>query len=192
MMAMQLDDDTLQRYYDGELSPIEERVVRARVQGDLEAQKRLRELARLSELFRVAATDMGESLDSDALFADIQAGIKRQAGLGFGERLRVVSSEWFEHKRALVIPLAVAGAVAAAALLTLATPATHAPEQLAEKSAHAPVSAPSMGAPAAPSVQGSHVENVDFGSNTGTVFEIESEGVATAVVWISDEEGAVP
>ena len=49
---MALDDDTLQRYFDGELSPVEERSVRGEVQGNAQAQARLRQLAELSELVR--------------------------------------------------------------------------------------------------------------------------------------------
>ena len=37
-------------------------------------------------------------------------------------------------------------------------------------------------------VHGSHIEDVDFGANAGTVFEIETKGMTTAVVWITDEE----
>jgi hypothetical protein len=39
-------------------------------------------------------------------------------------------------------------------------------------------------------VHGTRIENVDFGSNTGTVFEIEDHGRAVAVVWISEDEEA--
>lgn len=192
-MTTQLDDDTLQRYYDGELSPVEERVVRARVESDPEAQKRLAQLSRLSELLRTAAEDMSNGLDADALFADIQAGIRKDEKADLGTRLRVVREEWSSHRRGVVISLAAAGAVAAAALLTVLGPDAPARnEQLAanEPSVRAPAEAPKLAN--APRVQGSRVENVDFGSNTGTIFEIESQGVTTAVVWISDDEGAAP
>ena len=37
--------------------------------------------------------------------------------------------------------------------------------------------------------QGSEVEEVDFGDNVGTVFEVEGEaGEPIAVVWIMDDE----
>jgi MoxR-like ATPase len=196
-MTTQLDDDTLQRYYDGDLSPVEERAVRARVEGDASAQARLAELAKLSDMVRMAAEEMGEGLDSSALFAGIQADLKKQQAEGVGAKLQVVHEEWGQHRRGSVIALGVAGAIAAAALLSVLTPAMQ--EQGADevarsaqpkervRIAEAPVE------PAGERVHGSQVENVDFGDSTGTVFEIESEGVKTAVVWISDEdEGTGP
>src|SRR5688500_17048339 len=98
-MTTQLDDDTLQRYYDGELSPVEERAVRARVESDASAQARLAELEKLSEMLRVAADEMGEGLDSGALFAVIQSGIKKDEQAGFGGKLEVIREEWTEHRR---------------------------------------------------------------------------------------------
>lgn len=186
-MTMQLDDETLQRYYDGELSPVEERAVRARVESSPEAQKQLAELARLSELFRMAADEMGSEVDSASLFAGIERDLKKQESLGMLGRLRVVRDEWMEHRRGVVVSMVGATAVAAAALLTVLGPrATDSGDEVAHvaKEVSAPTSAPA----AEPRVSGSRVENVDFGSNTGTVFEIESQGVTTAVVWIADED----
>jgi hypothetical protein len=185
-MTTQLDDDTLQRYYDGDLSPVEERAVRARVESDASAQARLRELEKLSDMLRMAADEMGQGLDSSALFAGIQADLKKDQAPGAGAKLRVIREEWSEHRRGAVIGLGFAAAVAAAALLALLTPAPSMDEvarstKPREKTMLA--EAPSVETP-----KGSSVENVDFGGNTGTVFEIENEGVKTAVVWISDED----
>jgi anti-sigma factor RsiW len=193
-MTTQLDDDTLQRYYDGELSPVEERAVRARVESDASAQARLAELEKLSALLRTAADEMGAGLDSNALFAGIQADLKKDAQLGAGAKLRVIREEWSEHRRGAVIGLAFAGAVAAAALLAVLTPGPGPSDELA-RSASRPEKTrlAEVTPPAQPRPSGSSVENVDFGENTGTVFEIESEGVKTAVVWIAEEdEGTEP
>jgi anti-sigma factor RsiW len=197
-MTMQLDDETLQRYYDGELSPVEERAVRARVESSPEAQKQLAELARLSELFRVAADEMGSEVDSSLLFAGIERDLKKEESLGTLGKLRVVRDEWMEHRRGVVVSLVGATAVAAAALLTVLGPrAADGPSELAQRtkgvSESPTVAAPlPSAAPAMARVQGSRVENVDFGGNTGTVFEIESQGVTTAVVWITDDEETSP
>jgi anti-sigma factor RsiW len=126
---MALDDDLLQRYFDGELSPVEERSVRGQVEGDAAAQARLRELAKLSEL----------------------------------------------------IPTVASLAVAAAALVVLLVP-----HETSEKLATVPAPA------AVQTVHGSRVENVDFGKSTGTVFEVDNEGVSAAVVWIADDEEESP
>lgn len=197
-MTTQLDDDTLQRYYDGELSPVEERAVRARVEGDASAQARLAELQKLSEMVRMAADEMGEGLDSSALFAGIQADLKKQQHEGVGARLRVVREEWSQHRRGSVVAMGVAGAIAAAALLSVLTPAMQREDagELA-RSAQPKERVRIAEAPVEPAaierVHGSEIENVDFGDSTGTVFAIESEGVKTAVVWISDEdEGTGP
>ena len=195
-MATEIDDDTLQRYYDGELSPSQERVLRAAVESDPKAKARLAELSRLSELFREASGQMAAGLDSDALFAGIEADIRRQGRLGFGERLRVLTTEWTEHKKAVVVPLFATAAVAAAAVIMFALPnQTNGPAvagkaKTAEDRALSNESAAPNQATAqvAEAIHGSEVEAVDFGSSTGTVFKIDSQGIATAVVWIADED----
>jgi len=194
-MATELDDDTLQRYYDGDLSPLEARTVRAQIEADPAAQGRLARLERLSDMLGIAAEEMGSGLDSSALFAGIEKDLKREQQVGLGERFRVIAGEWREHKRGAVISVGGAMAIAAAALLivvgrgpdessqarSMPRPREERKERLAEI---APVEAPS--------VHGSQIENVDFGQNTGTVFEVENAGVKTAVVWIADEEEDLP
>ncbi len=191
-MATELDDDTLQRFFDGDLSPLEERTVRAMIDQDPSAQARLASLVRLRAMFAVAADDMGAGLDSAALFSGIEKDIKRQETLGFGERLQVITGEWIEHRRGAVISIGAAAAIAAAALLMVTSPGQNDSESTARNMPQ-PREERKMrvaeGAPAMPATQqGSQIENVDFGQNTGTVFEIENEGVTTAVVWIADEE----
>lgn len=181
---MALDDDILQRYFDGELAPSEESRVRAEVERTPQAQARLKELAQLSELMREGLANAAMQLDSDALFADIQAGVRKQAALGFGERFKLISSEWLEHRRNVVVPTAASLLVAAAALVVLLVP----------REAQDPVATvpTSQSNPGAPVVHGSRVENVDFGKSTGTVFEVDNEGVGAAVVWIADDEEEEP
>lgn len=179
---MALDDDTLQRYYDGSLSPDEQRGVARAVAENPGARRRLSELSRLSELMRQPGTRATAELDSDALFAAIETGIQREQQLGVGARLRVVASEWYEHKKAVVVPALASMAVAAAALLTFLVPhGLDDPGTLQEPSS-----------PMAALIHGSSIENVDFGASTGTVFEVESEGVRAAVVWIADEDEEAP
>src|SRR5690349_11338670 len=96
---MALDDDTLQRYHDGELPAAEARAVQREVEQSPEAQRRLRELAALGDLIRLSLAEGARELDSNALFSRIEAGIREQQRLGFGERLRVLSAEWSEHRR---------------------------------------------------------------------------------------------
>lgn len=173
---MALDDDLLQRYYDGDLTPDEERGVRAEVAKSPSAQERLAELAALHELMQAPVLEAAQGLDGDALFARIQAGIQAQQQLGFGERLRVLSGEWFEHKRGVLVPAAASLAAAAAALIILLVPRE--------------AKQPAGGEPMLAALHGTRVENVDFGQSTGTVFEVDNEGVSAAVVWIADDEEA--
>src|SRR5690349_17788446 len=173
---MALDDDLLQRFYDGDLTPDEERSVRAQVSLDPGAQRRLSELATLHELMQAPLLGAVSGLDGDALFARIQADIAQQKQLGFGDRLRVLSGEWFEHKRGVLLPAAASLAAAAAALIILLVPRE--------------AQQPSGGEPALAQLHGTSIENVDFGQSTGTVFAVDNEGVSAAVVWISDDEEA--
>lgn len=176
-MATPIDDDTLQRFYDGDLTSLEEHSVHAQIEADPDAQRRLAELGRLTEVMRDAAEELGRSVSSAALFAAIESKLAQPEEVGFGTRLRVVASEWLEHRRATLAPIVTAAAVAAITLVAVIRP---------NESAQLPVAGESEAAVVA--VHGSRVENVDFGSSTGTVFEIDNGGVAAAVVWITDDE----
>ncbi len=176
-MATPIDDDTLQRFYDGDLTPLEEHSVNALLEADPEAQRRLAELGRLTEVMREAAEELGRSASSAALFAAIESKLAQPEELGFGTRLRVVTSEWLEHRRATLAPIITATAVAAITLVAVVRP---------NEGAELPIAGESEAQVIA--VHGSRVENVDFGASTGTVFEIDNGGVAAAVVWITDDE----
>jgi anti-sigma factor RsiW len=184
-----IDDDTLQRFYDGDLSPLEEHGVQARIESDPAAQRRLAELGQMTELMRAAADQLGSSVRSAALFAAIEGKLAQPDQTGFGARVRLVASEWLEHRRATVGPIVAATAVAAVTLLAVIKPSD--PSLLAPGSASS-VTAPSNTLTAAetpgPAIHGSRIEDVDFGASTGTVFELDNQGVAVAVVWITDEE----
>ena len=64
----EIDDDLLQRYYDGELSPVEEKSVRARVEADPKAELRPKNIAALAERGREGEQPEGLSL-SESLAA---------------------------------------------------------------------------------------------------------------------------
>ncbi|HVZ35644.1 MAG TPA: hypothetical protein VG963_24630 [Polyangiaceae bacterium] len=179
-MATPIDDDTLQRYYDGDLSPLEEHSVNARIEADPAAQKRLAELARLTQMMRDSADELGRSVRSAALFAQIEAKLAKPEQVGFGSRLRVVASEWLEHRRATLAPIVTAALVAAITLVAVVGPNER---ELVELPASGEIGS-------AEAVHGSRVEHVDFGASTGTVFEIDNGGVSAAVVWITDDEEA--
>jgi anti-sigma factor RsiW len=191
-----IDDDTLQRFYDGDLSPLEEHGVQARIEADPAAQQRLAELGRLTELIREGAEELGESVRSSTLFAAIEARLAEPDQVGLGARLRVIGGEWLEHRRASLLPLVAATAVAAVTLMVVIRPSSQLPETSGAATPRAQEQAAQQAAPVAPTqvaeVHGSSVENVDFGASTGTVFEIDNEGVAVAVVWITDDDEETP
>lgn len=174
-MATPIDDDTLQRFYDGDLSPLEEHSLSARIEGDADAQQRLAQLSKLTDLLRDNAHELAKGVDSAAMFSAIESKLTRAEQPGFSARLRVLTSEWLEHKRGSLVPIVAAAAVAAATLLMVTRGQNTLP-------------ADDEGAGETAQVHGSRVENVDFGTNTGTVFEIDDRGVAVAVVWIAEEE----
>jgi anti-sigma factor RsiW len=189
---MTIDDDTLQRFYDGDLTPLEEHGVQARIESDPGAQRRLAELGRMTELLREGTAQLGGKLDSNALFAAIEGQLSKPSRVGAGGRLRVVSAEWLEHRRGTVISMIGAAAVAAITLLAVLRPGAPAPGDDG-RLVLAPSREPAPEAPSAEpmlaAVHGSSVEDVDFGASTGTVFELDNQGVAVAVVWITDDEG---
>jgi anti-sigma factor RsiW len=188
-MTTPLDDDLLQRFYDGDLTPLEEHGVQAQIEADPRAQRRLAELGRMTEVLREGTAELGSKLDSNALFASIERELKQPSGVPVRTRARVLTSEWLSHRRGTVVYLAGTAAIAAATLLAVLRPSTQVTDDngmlvLAPGEEREPV----VPAQEAMALHGSSVEDVDFGANTGTVFELDNEGVAVAVVWINDEE----
>lgn len=199
MSTPQLDDDKLQRYFDGELRESEADEIRRAIEDSDEEQARLRQLERLRELMRLAADDTAVDLGSDELYAQVREGIDRQKRAGFGEGLRAVEGgksgepqKKTPRRGAWIAGTAIAAA-AAVAIVVMTRPGE--PEQPEVARTEAPTRSTSPDKAASPSsVQieapgGSEVVEVDFGKNTGTVFEVQGDaGEAIAVVWINDEE----
>lgn len=187
-----LEEEKLQRYFDGELDPTEAQEVRLALESSPEDQARLEQLERLHSLISLAAEDMASDLASDDLFAKVRDGIEGKARAGKAQPLRVIDGE-SAPTRVEGWKVGLAGgmglAVAAAVLLFVLGE-----DQDPEVTARAPVPSADVdiGDTALTTIegpQGSEVEEVDFGSNTGTVFEVQGEaGEPIAVVWINDDE----
>jgi len=176
MESPKTGDDRLQMFFDGELAPEEEAAVRRDLEGSPEGAAQLREWEQLREAMKSVSTDWAAEIDSDALFARIESEIsapvvpierpKREQ-----PALRVVPGG-----RERRVWGGVATGFAAAAAIFLAVMAW--PESDLE-----PV----------PVARGSEVLEADFGTNTGTIFEVEGgAGESLAVVWIDDEEVGLP
>lgn len=180
-----IDDDKLQRLFDGDLTEGEEKILNRDVaKSDME-QARMAQLDRLGDLVRFAGDDVSASLDSNALFARIEEGVAADTS----PRLQLIGNEPKRQRTIGVVAVGLTMAAAVALVFYLmpahvdpglaANPMDDRREVLVENDlpmveVHPPA--------------GSAVEQVDFGSNTGTVFEVEgAEGQPLAVVWIAEE-----
>jgi len=176
MESPKTEDDRLQMFFDGELAPEEEAAVRRDLEGSPEGAAQLHEWEQLREAMKGVSTDWAANIDSDALFARIESEIN--APVVPIERpkqeqpvLRVVPGG---RERRVWGGVATGFAAAAAIFLAvMAWPESHLDP--------------------APAARGSEVVEVDFGSNTGTIFEVEGgAGESLAVIWIDDEEVGLP
>ena len=201
MTELKIDDTRLHRFYDGDLSPEEASEVQAALAEDETLADKLGALEELGDMLRSHAKAQSQDLDSDALFAAIEAGLDEDSAReeetesepASTPRLRVIEGSGMDTPAPAPsrAPLYVMVAIAAAALLLfMREPAED------TQVAQTPV-APIAPAPEAPpenvvietAPSGSEVLAVDFGSNTGTSFSVEgAHGQPVAVLWISDEE----
>jgi hypothetical protein len=196
MGTAKLQDEKISQYFDGELPEDEASEVRALLERDVASKQKLEGLAHLRGLIRLAAEDMAADVDSDELFSQITSGVERdqkEGGRGLtaiegGKRIRGGVEGW-----RIAVPITVGLAAAAAILFVIWAQGEgredytdrrglgHEQEGIVEihhdESSFLLVEAP----------QGTEVEEVDFGDNTGTVFAVEGEaGEPIAVVWIDD------
>jgi anti-sigma factor RsiW len=174
-------------HFDGELAPSEAASVERHLAACNECSARHGSLLRLREMITVSAEQVGSQVDFDAMFGRIEQATRAQPAPGLFERLSVWVKEALEHNPSKVwVPAGVAFAAAAAALLAL--PEQEEPVARPSPRSYGPKPAPMMLA-TNESANASEVVQVDFGSNTGTVFEIAlADGASTPVVWINDEE----
>jgi len=185
MNTVHLEDELLQRYFDGELSNGSATEVKQHLESCAECQRRHRSLTRLHKLINVTATDAAKGVDFDALFGRIEAGVEEES-----EQRKVVSiQEWLSSTRLrkplLVAPLAIAAAAALFIIFQNARSEQFARDNYGQKNGEKTALVESQIPQQPPN---SEVVEVDFGVNSGTVFEIAlAEGVSTPVVWINDD-----
>lgn len=180
----QLDDEVLQRLLDGDLNAREAKAARDVIAKSEADAARFRSFQRLHGLMQVAVEELSADLDSDAMFRNIESGIAKDRPGAF-ELFKAWLGEFLEHRSQVWMPMAGAGVVAAAVLLTFYSP--EAGERAMVPSGGEPASVVPEQAASGPS---SEIVQVDFGANTGTVFEIAlAGGKSTQVVWINDDSG---
>jgi anti-sigma factor RsiW len=179
MERVKAEEERLQKFFDGELAPEEEEALRRELEGSPRLAAELAEMEALRTALRGAARERLVSIDSDALFARIEKELAEPTPAAHEAkkpRLELVATaDKLRHGRGLAIGLAAAAAVL---LVVLARPA-NGPRSVMEHEVT--------------TKQGSEIVEIDFGSNTGTVFAVEGQaGRPVAVVWINDEEVGLP
>ncbi len=183
MEVEHIDDDRLQAFFDRELGTGETKLVSAHVAECAECAKRVRKLERLSAIFARTAEDAGAEPELAGMYARVRAGIAKQEKAGFGERLRVWTSEVVEHRKSVIVSVGAAAAVAAAAVIVVLQPFKG-----DDTGSHPKVATPTH-TTAGPG--SSTVTAYDFGANAGTVFNVEDDsGGEYAVVWIDEAPSA--
>jgi anti-sigma factor RsiW len=184
MISGHLEEETLQRYFDGELTDGSGAEVEQHLESCEQCRARRQSLERLHELINVAAEDLAAEVDFDAVYERVTRGVAEPQPAA-----EVVSlGSWRDRLRAsrpqVWVPLAAAAAVAFAVIGNFAAP--HEREVARPRPAPKPrvmVAEANVAGQAS-----SEVVQVDFGQNTGTVFEVPvSDDVSTPVVWINDE-----
>jgi len=176
MQSPKKEDEKLQMLFDGELEPEEEAAVRESLESSPEGMAQLHEWEELRKAMRGVSMDWVKEIDSDALFARIEADLSIPAISLERPKAEPPILHVIPRTRERRIWGTVATGFAVAAAIFLAVIAW--PDSAVVPSAD---------------VRGSEVLEVDFGSNTGTIFEVEGgAGESLAVVWIDDGEVGRP
>jgi anti-sigma factor RsiW len=177
MESAKVQDEMLQMFFDGELAPEEEAAVRRSLEASPEGSAQLREWEQLRVAMKSVSADWAAQIDSDALFARIEADLSAPV-IPIDRPVPPPVFREVPGGRERRVWGAAAIGFAAAAAIFLAVVAS-------------PGSAPRDGS--SDIARGSEVLEVDFGANTGTIFEVEGgAGESLAVVWIDDEEVGLP
>jgi hypothetical protein len=192
MTTEHIDDDKLQRFHDGELTEGEAIVVGRDVEASETEKARVAQMIRLGEVLRAGAEVEAAAIDPEALFLRIERGIEAEPV----PRLQLIEGRKKKQRTGAVVGVAMAIAAAVALALLIRQPTGG---ELAEHPMDDPRRMMADGQDLQPQIEegphvqihppaGSSVEHVEFGANTGTVFEVEGEqGQPLAVVWIAEE-----
>lgn len=180
MESPKTDDQRLQMLFDGELAAEEEAAIRRSLESSPAAMAQLHRWEQVREAMKSVSTGWAGRIDSDALFARIETDIRTPVIPIAQPKRQPPPLRLVPGTRERRVWGAVATGFAAAAAIFLAVRAWP------ESDRHPSVAGTTM-------ARGSEVLEVDFGSNTGTIFEVEGgAGQSLAVVWIDDEQVGLP
>ncbi|MBN1655441.1 MAG: zf-HC2 domain-containing protein [Deltaproteobacteria bacterium] len=178
-----LEDELLQRYFDGELSNGSAAEVKQHLESCESCRRRHRSLERLRAFINMTVTDAAREVDFNALYGRIEAGVDKAR-----DEKKVVSIRT-RLGATLRRPVLIASvALAAAVMIIIFRTAPSEPVARGGAGRKRSERTVLVDSRSAIKLRNSEVVQVDFGANTGTVFEIAlAEGVSTPVVWINDE-----
>jgi hypothetical protein len=179
-----LDDDLLQRHFDGDLDSAEQAEVLPHLADCAECNTRLEALGRLQRLIRTAVKDEADASDVSwqGMFARIEQAAQEPEPVHVAPVLRATGAARAKWFRPAVMSAVGAVAVAAAVFLTIARGPDVSPTDETYDD-------DSDGTLARLEVSHSEITHVDFGANYGKVFDIAyDDGSSTPVVWIDDDD----
>jgi len=199
-----VEEELLHRYFDGDLHAPEAASVKGHLSSCDHCTTRHLQLSALRRLITVAAEQSTLDVDFDRAFVRIERGVREQLPVGAVERaVSWIRTALAERPERLWAPAL--GAMAAAAVLFALGHEPAAPEvavmaapavipQAAASVAGSAAEPPAAEAAAGPlpddalAMASSHVEQVDFGTHGGVVYDVAvADGVSTPVIWINDD-----
>jgi anti-sigma factor RsiW len=184
-----VQEEALHMHFDGELAPPEAASVQRHLATCGECGDRLASLQRLREMIVMSAEHAASEVDFEAMFGRVEQGTKAAPAPSWGERITLWVTESLQHNPMKVWAPVGGFAVAAAVLVFVLTRSGGVEEtpELARKGVIEEAREPKREKMMIAS-NASEVVQVDFGSNTGTVFEIAlADGASTPVVWINED-----
>jgi anti-sigma factor RsiW len=197
--APHVEEELLQRYFDGDLQDAPATTVSQHIAACDDCKKRHVALGELHKLIVMSAEHAALDVDFERAFANIERGTRERPAPALIERLSVWWRDLVEQRPEQLWAPAFGAAMAAVLLVYVLRDGTSDANREVAAATPKPVppvvvvQAPTPAAPEtipadALALANTEVVQVDFGSNAGTVYEIAlAGGVSTPVVWINDD-----
>jgi anti-sigma factor RsiW len=190
-----VQEDALNMHFDGELAPSEAASVERHLAACGECSKRLHSMQQLRQMIVMSSAQVASEVDFDAMFGRVEQGTKAAPVPGLFERFGLWVTESLQHNPMRVwAPAGGLALAAAAAVIFVLRPDAPSAEEMAKRGVVAEERERRREKimvaenDPTPESNASEVVQVDFGSNTGTVFEIAlADGASTPVVWINED-----
>jgi hypothetical protein len=181
-----IDNELLQRYYDGELSSRKTKTTAAKIEGSQEARASLEKNQRITDLVCLMNDELLDSVSFEGFKKQVMSGVVNDYQPGVFERFKIWASEFFEYKQVIWVPSAVAvglAVIVALALPLLSTPQS--PSNTLQTGQENGIWLASTNTPT--ETYGSTIETVNFGESSGEKYQIEiKQGSSVGVVWITE------